>query len=182
MKDFEKITFDTISEADNILDHLPENVRWQIIGNTADYEYCLTESLVDCESPIEQLLAVEIEIHLQTMFIPILIEDIFIDKQAEIIANWKTYRADFLITVKYWNGLKMYVVECDGHEFHQKTKEQVERDNERTRNLQASGYIVIRFSGTEIYHRSTRCARELKRIIHAPAIEQIKKVLKNEQN
>ena len=60
---------------------------------------------------------------------------------------------------------KCFVIECDGHEFHQKTKEQVERDNTRMRNLQKAGYEVIRFSGTEIWHRPYKCAKEVLNII-----------------
>lgn len=60
---------------------------------------------------------------------------------------------------------KKFIVEVDGHEFHQKTKEQVEHDNERERALQKAGYEVIRFSGTEVYHKAYRCACDVKRII-----------------
>ena len=58
-----------------------------------------------------------------------------------------------------------FVIECDGYEFHQKTKKQVEQDNERQRALQKEGYEVIRFSGSEIYHRPKKCALEVKKII-----------------
>ena len=60
---------------------------------------------------------------------------------------------------------KCFVIECDGHEFHQKTKEQVERDNARMRALQKEGYEVIRFSGTEIWHKPYKCANEVLNII-----------------
>ena len=44
-------------------------------------------------------------------------------------------------------------------------KEQVERDNTRMRDLQKQGYEVIRFSGTEIWHRPYKCASDILNII-----------------
>jgi very-short-patch-repair endonuclease len=40
------------------------------------------------------------------------------------------------------------VVECDGHDFHEKTKQQVTKDNRRERELQIAGWHVFRFSGS----------------------------------
>ena len=48
-------------------------------------------------------------------------------------------------------------VECDGHDFHEKTKEQAARDKKRDRDLQALGYRVLRFSGSEIYRDVNAC-------------------------
>jgi len=53
------------------------------------------------------------------------------------------YRADFAIVTEY--GARV-VVECDGHNFHEKTKEQAQRDKERDRFLQDAGWKVYRFS------------------------------------
>ena len=47
----------------------------------------------------------------------------------------------------------------------QKTKKQVENDNKRSRDLQEEGYEIIRFSGTEIYHKPRQCAENIKNII-----------------
>ena len=41
----------------------------------------------------------------------------------------------------------------------------MERDNTRMRNLQKAGYEVVRFSGTEIWHRPYKCANEVLNII-----------------
>lgn len=49
-------------------------------------------------------------------------------------------------------------IECDGHEFHEKTKEQVVRDNEREYELKLQGFDVLRFSGSQIYNSPFRCA------------------------
>lgn len=43
------------------------------------------------------------------------------------------------------------VIECDGHEFHDKTRDQAKRDKSRDRNLLQLGYPVMRFTGSEIH-------------------------------
>lgn len=180
MKNFEKFTE---KKWDEMLDKgkdpknlLKENVAIKIYDNTCNYEFGLLTSLVDCESPIEQLLAMEMFEHgIETicLYNPF-IEVIAIDKQHEINVENKKYRVDFFIPVEYYKKTKdgfevqkhvNFIVEADGHEFHQKTKEQVERDNERNRTLQRNGYEVIHFSGTEIYHKTHQCVSEIRKAI-----------------
>lgn len=170
MKDFIKITEDNFEDfvLGNIEYWLSDRVNTFYLGNKIEYEECINESLIDCESPIEQLLAIELEdLRLDRIvnFNPF-IDVVGIDKQQEVIANNKKYRVDFLIPVIYKNQENItFIVECDGYEFHQKTKKQVESDNKRQRDLQESGYEVIRFSGTEIYHKPYQCALTVKNII-----------------
>ena len=170
MEKFKRITEDNFESftMGNYDEWLTRRVQTFLIGDSADFQSCLEESLIDCESPIEQLLAIELEeLGLERMckFNPF-IDVIAIEKQQEIQGNSKKYRVDFLIPVFYKNqGGKMFVIECDGYEFHQKTKKQVEEDNKRHRELQRLGYEIIRFSGTEIYHKPHDCALEVKNII-----------------
>lgn len=56
---------------------------------------------------------------------------------------------------------KRLIVECDGHDFHEKTKEQAARDKRRDRTLQALGYKVFRFTGSEVYKDAIACAKEV---------------------
>ncbi|MEM1085859.1 MAG: DUF559 domain-containing protein [Verrucomicrobiota bacterium] len=49
-------------------------------------------------------------------------------------------------------------VECDGHNFHEKTPAQAAKDKRRDRFLLQNGYPVMRFTGSEIY-------RDLQRFI-----------------
>lgn len=147
---------------------LVDKVYWQMVGINSDFSMELFDNLKYCESPIEQLLALELtNLRLEYIFkFNPFIDVIGIEKQQEIKINNKKYRVDFLIPVVYKNQEnKCFVVECDGYEFHQKTKKQVEQDNERQRALQKEGYEVIRFSGSEIYHRPKECALEVKKII-----------------
>jgi very-short-patch-repair endonuclease len=71
---------------------------------------------------------------------------------------------DFLITVEGEDGvLRTAVVECDGHDFHERTKEQARRDRSRDRRLQQAGHRVFRFTGSEIYRDPLGCATEIIR-------------------
>jgi very-short-patch-repair endonuclease len=70
------------------------------------------------------------------------------------------YRVDFMI--EYSNGNLKIVVECDGHDFHERTKEQAKNDRSRDRNLQAQGYLVLRYTGSEIWRDPWGCAVDIQ--------------------
>lgn len=81
-------------------------------------------------------------------------------QQYPLVRGDKAYRLDFGIVVR---GVDKSVrgriaVECDGHDFHERTKEQAKRDRKRDRDLQAAGWRVLRFTGSEIYQDSRACA------------------------
>lgn len=174
MERFIKITEDLYYDIDrmdrneDISNYLVDKVSLYVLALSSDAEMDFEESLIDCESPIEQLLSLALEnlsiknIYKYNPFIDV----VEIEKQKEIQCENKKYRVDFCIPVIYKNQEnKSFIIECDGHEFHQKTKEQVERDNNRMRDLQKQGYEVIRFSGTEIWHRPHKCASDILNII-----------------
>jgi len=68
------------------------------------------------------------------------------------------YRLDF--------GLEddKIAIELDGHDYH-KTKEQRTGDARRQRWLEASGWRVIRFTGSEIYQDAVGCVSQAARMI-----------------
>lgn len=75
-------------------------------------------------------------------------------------------RVDFLI--KHRLAGKTFVkiiVECDGHDFHEKTKDQAARDKKRDRSFQMQGYKTFRFTGSEIYRDPFACAEEIAELI-----------------
>ncbi len=53
------------------------------------------------------------------------------------------------------------VVECDGHEFHERTREQATRDKNRDRELLNAGYPVMRFTGSEIVSSPLKCSNQI---------------------
>lgn len=82
---------------------------------------------------------------------------IFAQKQVDV-AGW---RADFVFNVySTWDraegearkpGWDRLIVECDGHDFHERTKEQATRDRERDRAAQMAGMEIFRFTGSELW-------------------------------
>ena len=67
------------------------------------------------------------------------------------------YRVDFLISC---GDIRM-IVECDGHDFHEKTKEQAAKDKKRDRWFQSNGFKVMRFTGSELWRDPWACADEI---------------------
>ena len=123
----------------------------------------------ECKSPIEQIFnfAYSVLRMRATKYI-----DLYLIPQYEIKCNGKKYIADFVFDTQEvcspWldivNDYKL-VVECDGHDFHEKTKEQVIHDNERDYDLKSAGYDILHFSGSEIYNDPFKCAEKVLKYI-----------------
>lgn len=58
-------------------------------------------------------------------------------------------------------GWRRLIVECDGHDFHERTKEQAAKDRSRDRWAQANGYDIFRFTGSEIWRDPMGCAGQI---------------------
>lgn len=67
------------------------------------------------------------------------------------------YRLDFAVTGPGWK----IDIECDGHDFHERTKEQAARDRSRDRELTLDGWTVLRFTGSEIHKNVAMCAEQV---------------------
>lgn len=50
------------------------------------------------------------------------------------------------------------IVECDGHDFHERTKEQAKKDKSRDRALKMAGYEAFHFTGSEIWGDPLACS------------------------
>lgn len=77
------------------------------------------------------------------------------------IANNHTvgkYRVDFLLTK---NGTFYVIAEIDGHEFHDKNKQQREYEKRRDRYFAINGYKALHYAGTEIYRNPWIAAAEV---------------------
>lgn len=113
----------------------------------------------EIKSPIEQIFITAFDLYQQDKK-----DHIFLFSQAEIKIKKKKYFADFLFEcdeyVNNYTTNKKIIIECDGYEFHQKTKEQVQHDNEREYDLKMAGYEVLRFSGTQIFNNPIKCAED----------------------
>jgi very-short-patch-repair endonuclease len=71
------------------------------------------------------------------------------------------YRVDFAI---YAREMRL-VVEVDGHEWHEKTKEQAARDKRRDRDLQQEGWAVFHFTGSEVWNDPFGCCETINKYI-----------------
>lgn len=126
-----------------------------------------------CESPIEVLLAAAIEMTGRLMDagepaaatwvhvtnnasegLPPAI--IYVIPQVKLMSR---YRVDFYCEAR--PPAQPFIIECDGHDFHERTPDQAERDRSRDRALQQMGLPVLRFTGREIHRSARDCAMQV---------------------
>jgi very-short-patch-repair endonuclease len=91
--------------------------------------------------------------------------------QARVELGEKSYRFDFqvLFGPQAFSDLAMLrrieapkvAIELDGHDFHERTKEQVAYRNERDRDVTAAGWTILHFSGSELYKDPLKCASDV---------------------
>lgn len=86
--------------------------------------------------------------------------DFILTPQAEIAGH----RVDFLLWVTCGKAVGGVAIECDGHDFHEKTKEQAARDKKRDRDVLAAGYPVMRFSGSEVFRDTNACVDQVREV------------------
>jgi hypothetical protein len=91
--------------------------------------------------------------------------------QREVTAGGNRYRLDFTIEPILGGFLACLIdapdcpriaIELDGHDYHEKTKEQVTYRNRRDRDLQADGWIVLHVSGSEFNANPEAVTREIR--------------------
>lgn len=154
----------------------------------SSYAYSTWLDLIEvfkmCKSPIEQYFLAAMIYIVKDRYMDVVVagESLYLEKDA--ISSFYIYpqkqigdfRVDFLLSMyeiqstpqdnpKHKESFKIkdeskLVVECDGHDFHEKTKKQASCDKKRDRTLQACGFPVFRYSGSDIYKNAIKCANE----------------------
>lgn len=91
--------------------------------------------------------------------------------QVTVACGRHDYRLDFTVspdnvdTALRARALSLPVydigVELDGHEFHERTKAQVEYRNQRDRDLTQRGWRLFHFAGSEVVADPLKCVREV---------------------
>lgn len=76
-----------------------------------------------------------------------------------------SYRVDFVCGCSEMGRYSYCIVECDGHDWHERTKEQAARDKSRDRYLASQGFVVLRFTGSEIFNDPWGVASEVYNIL-----------------
>jgi len=142
-----------------------------IVEESIDYMGTAAVSMV--ESPIEYKLLIamfmyhrlfqgaSIEVKSQedaAMGIPY--KATIIVPQYEVTGSSGTMRFDFALMASPELEPEI-AVECDGHDFHERTKEQAKADRSRDRAVQAAGLKILRFTGSEIHNDPFGCAAEV---------------------
>lgn len=130
-----------------------------------------------CESPIEIMLGLAIlsvgfmrggDCHIVLMnFVSDRVLDggsYYLVPQYNITVGDDRCRSDFAI-FEQGQPAPLMIIECDGHDFHERTKRQAARDRRRDRAFQAAGLPILRFTGSEIYADPCECAREVFRML-----------------
>lgn len=126
---------------------------------SVEYGERVRERILRCNitSPIEQVFL--LEWHFQRLEERYRID---LHPQHKVSCGEKDYRIDFVALNQ--TGLKL-AIELDGHDFHEKTREQVAKDKQRQRALVADGFTVLRFSGSEIVRDVKACVDEVAGVI-----------------
>ena len=163
MKRKEKTMEQALKDSSWYLDgflNLPKRIQELMLVHNIMDGIMPTTFYEDIDSPIEQIFKTAFELYMDLNNK----EYIFLFPQMPIKIGKKKYIVDFYFEedeyVNRFNTDKKIIIECDGHEFHQKTKEQVKNDNEREYDLKMAGYEILRFSGSQIYNEPFKCAED----------------------
>jgi very-short-patch-repair endonuclease len=73
---------------------------------------------------------------------------------------WQNYRIDWVWRLRSAPKDNFLFIECDGHDFHERTKEQAEHDRSKDRAIQKAGIPILRFTGREIFRDVSSCLTE----------------------
>ncbi len=177
----EEVFFNNVErEVWDKLDDRPQQEVSKVAAEAAADSLSLIEH---CESPIEQVLLIWVN-YMNTV-VPFVRKssDLVINPQETIQTPNGSYRVAFLLCGQF----EVYVpdlgditvevalaVECDGHDFHEKTKDQASHDKKRDRGLKAAGYEVVRFTGSEIWANPQNCAQEIRDLFQGIARRKLK--------
>lgn len=91
----------------------------------------------------------------------------------------ESFRVDFVLGRYSWGRdesvdpaqefmrkLPLIVVECDGHDFHERTADQAGKDKSRDRRLTALGFRVLRFTGRELHRNIEKCMDDVNAVFY----------------
>ena len=149
---------------------------WQCVSKTFQaYEDLVKRACLYADSPIEEALLAALLTENSAFYYegePILLapgqpvslpepgddaaEALFILAPQLAVAG---YKIDIAACYTYTG--KRVAIECDGHDFHEKSREQAAHDKARDRALVAAGWPVMRFTGSEIHKDPFACAMQV---------------------
>jgi very-short-patch-repair endonuclease len=80
------------------------------------------------------------------------------------------YIVDFFVNARVCGFPVTAVIECDGHDYHERTKDQASYDKARDRFCQANGHLVLRYTGSDIWGDPLQHAEDALKTIDAVAL------------
>jgi hypothetical protein len=128
-----------------------------------------TESSRMIVSPIEQIFLIEwrVQEHLRQTYFPFNLAPQYQDEKTtgkyflDFAIEFMNDEADaFDLFGKKYPRPPLIGIELDGHDFHEKTKRQVEYHKERERFLISHGWTLLRYAGSEIIKDAESRVRE----------------------
>ena len=130
-----------------------------------------------CESPIEIILGVSLLGVDRLAFLDDTTLRFVTPEKAKCVSEkarvlipqyeWEGRRIDWLLRDPPFNVF----IECDGHDFHERTKEQAARDRRKDREVQSSGCPILRFTGSEIFSDPLGCGFEICKFVEKKKIQ-----------
>ncbi len=153
---------------------ISEIVETHVATMREHYTCNLSDLIEHCESPIERVFSAallhDLSVYPEFRFGVVAPEDWKPSKfltENVVIAQCKIghYRIDFLVVFGGKMSQLKIAIECDGHDFHERTKEQAVRDRAKDRWLQSHGYYIFRFTGSEIWKDPLGCSAQVSRLI-----------------
>lgn len=136
---------------------LPLEVQREIAAIAMAEAAYVVREMEACDSPPEQLLASRLLSEARSVS---LVEDFELRPQHRVQTRDGPLHADFLVKGSIDGVPVSLLVECDGHTYHDRTKEQAAKDRQRDRSLKLTDYEVIRFTASEIMSDPEGCALE----------------------
>lgn len=123
-------------------------------------EFALAVAFLHQEMTSDGLIGVAVPVHRATWLQKIGVVGIVYPQKK--IGN---YRVDFFVEIKQTADDavldRAIVIECDGHEWHERTPDQASRDKARDRYFAERGIPVMRFTGREIWKDPVSCAQQV---------------------
>ena len=145
--------------AHRLAEDVRERLEWfkKRVGRKFERDFRQAVDRHQIESPIEQIFLMEwkfsrMEDQLKVELTP----------QKPIQTDDGKYLLDFeIVFIDSRQPSFRIGIELDGHEFHERTKDQVARDKRRERAIVRAGVVVLRFSGSEVFKNPRSCVAEV---------------------
>jgi hypothetical protein len=84
-------------------------------------------------------------------------QDIEMSLRSDYVVPWtgtKVTHSDRVTNIDFASDrIAHVIIECDGYDTHERDKSDIKRDRRRDRILQSIGFIILRYTGSEINDR-----------------------------